>query len=69
MPSVDTLVNALGIAYGLLLILAVFVRSPFTEAIRVDALFIPGFSENTRPLNLVVGFLVAGYAGYSLFVR
>jgi len=65
----DTLINSIGIIYGLLLILTVFVRSRFTESLRVDALFIPHFSESTRPLNLLVGLLVAGYGAYSLIAR
>ncbi|TXT24125.1 MAG: hypothetical protein FD134_1746 [Gallionellaceae bacterium] len=62
----DTVVNALGVAYGLLLVLAVFVRTSVTESLRVDALFMKQPSEQTRPLNLIVGLLVAGYAVYSL---
>lgn len=62
----DTLVHAIGIVYGLLLVLSVFVHTKFTEALRVDALFMKQASENTRPLNLVVGMLVAGYGIYSL---
>lgn len=63
----DVLINTIGMAYGLLLIATAFVRSPFTEAMRIDALFIKGCTERTRPLNLLAGLLVAGYAGYSLF--
>lgn len=69
MNSPDALVNVLGCLYGLLLISATFVRSRLTEAMRIDALFIPQFSEKTRPLNLLVGLMVAGYAAYSLFTR
>ena len=65
----DTLINAIGIIYGLLLILAAFVRGNVTESLRVDALFIPQYSESTRPLNLLAGLLIAGYATYSLFAR
>ncbi|MCX7169824.1 MAG: hypothetical protein NTY41_05885 [Proteobacteria bacterium] len=65
----DTIINAIGIIYGLLLVLVAFVPNKVTEPLRVDALFIPQFSENTRPLNLVVGLLVASYASYSLFAR
>ena len=65
----DTLINAIGIIYGLLLVLVAFVPNKFTEPLRVDALFIPQFSESTRPLNLVVGLLVAGYGAYSLLPR
>src|SRR3989344_4089802 len=64
--NLDTIVNAIGIAYGILLVLSVFVRNRVTESMRIDALFIKQSTENTRPLNLVVGLLVAGYGIYSL---
>lgn len=54
------------IVYGLLLVAALFVRTPLTEALRIDALFIPEASEKTRPLNLVVGLAIAGYGAWSL---
>jgi hypothetical protein len=63
----DTAVNAGAIAYGLLLILGTFVRSKLTEALRIDALFIPQAGEKTRPLNLVLGLLIAGYGAWSLW--
>lgn len=66
MKNMDVLVNAIGIGYGLVLILATFVRSRITELLRIDALFIKQYTENTRPLNLVAGFLIAGYGIYSL---
>lgn len=66
MNNPDTLINVMGIAYGLVLILATFVRSRITEAMRVDALFLRQASEQTRPMNLVLGILVAGYGIYSL---
>jgi hypothetical protein len=62
----DTIVNAGAVAYGLVLVLAAFVRTPLTEALRVDALFLPQAGEKTRPLNLVLGLAVAGYGGWSL---
>ncbi|RNC67720.1 MAG: hypothetical protein ED859_13215 [Desulfuromonadales bacterium] len=62
----DTIVNVLGILYGLTLILAAFVRNRVLEAMRVDALVIPNPTEKTRPVNLVIGLLIAGYAIYSL---
>ncbi|MBI5482859.1 MAG: hypothetical protein HY888_00140 [Deltaproteobacteria bacterium] len=65
----DTIVNSIGIIYGLILILAAFVRSAIFESMRVDALFMPQASEKTRPVNLVVGLLIAGYAIYSLLGR
>lgn len=65
----DALVNAGAIAYGALLVLAAFVRTPLTEALRVDALFIPQASEKTRPLNAVLGLAIAGYGAWSLWVR
>lgn len=66
MNSIDTIVNAIGAAYGITLILAVFVRHRVTESMRVDALFMKQSTESTRPINLIVGLMVAGYAVYSL---
>lgn len=63
----DTVINAGAVVYGLALVAAVFVRSPATEALRVDALFLPQASEKTRPLNLVFGLLIAGYGAWSLW--
>ncbi len=65
----DVLINLLGCLYGLVLMSAMFMRTRLTEAMRIDALFIPHYSEKTRPLNLLVGLLVAGYAAYSLVSR
>jgi hypothetical protein len=64
--NLDILVNTIGIAYGILLILTVFVRSRVTESMRIDALFIKQPTESTRPVNLLAGLLVAGYGIYSL---
>jgi hypothetical protein len=64
---VDTAINAGAIAYGILLILSAFVRTPLTEALRVDTLFLPQAGEKTRPLNLVFGLLIAGYGAWSLW--
>lgn len=69
MNGMDTIVAMGGIIYGLLLILATFVRHRVTESLRIDALFIPQPTESTRPLNLIVGLLVAGYGIYSLSTR
>jgi len=66
MANLDTIVTAIGLIYGSLLILAAFYRTRITEAFRIDALFMPKPSEATRPLNLVIGILVAGYSIYSL---
>jgi hypothetical protein len=62
----DTVVNAGAIVYGALLMLGTFVRTPLTEALRIDALFIPQAGDKTRPLNLVLGLLIAGYGAWSL---
>ncbi|MDD5286912.1 MAG: hypothetical protein PHD54_13740 [Desulfuromonadaceae bacterium] len=62
----DTIVNIIGIIYGLILILTLFVRNRVIESMRVDALFMPEASEKSRPVNLLVGLLVAGYGIYSL---
>ena len=63
----DTVVNAGALIYGIVLILGVFARSSVTEALRIDTLFIPQAGEKTRPLNLIVGLLVAGYGAWSLW--
>jgi hypothetical protein len=63
---VDTVVNAGAVVYGLVLVLATFARHPLTEAMRLDSLFLGKAEEKTRPLNLIVGLLVAGYGGWSL---
>lgn len=66
MKNMDSIVLVVGIIYGLVLILTTFVRNRLTESMRVDALFMPHPTDSTRPLNLVVGLLVAGYGIYSL---
>jgi hypothetical protein len=63
----ETALHAGAIAYGAVLILSTFIRTRLTEALRVDALFLPQASEKTRPLNLIFGLLVAGYGGWSLW--
>lgn len=69
MNNLNFIVNVVGVLYGLLLILATFVRNKVTESIRIDALFLPQCTESTRPLNLVVGLLIAGYGAYSLLAK
>lgn len=66
MKNLNTIVTVIGIIYGVLLILTAFVRTKLTEAFRIDALFMPQPSEASRPLNLVIGIIVAGYSIYSL---
>lgn len=66
MKNLDTIITVIGIIYGVLLVLAAFIRTKVTEAFRVDALFMSNPSEATRPLNLIAGILVAGYSIYSL---
>ncbi len=65
----DILVNAGAVAYGVTLVVATFVRHPLTEAMRIDALFIPQANERTRPLNLLMGVAIAGYGAWSLLSR
>ena len=67
--NLDTVVNAIGIGYGILLVFTAFVRNRITEPMRIDTLFMKQATESTRPLNLVVGILVAGYGVYSLMAR
>lgn len=66
MRDMNTVVTVVGIIYGFVLILAAFVRNQIIEAMRIDALVIPQPTESTRPINLVVGLLIAGYGIYSL---
>ena len=66
MKNMDFIVLVMGILYGLVLIVTTFVSNRLTEAMRIDALFMPHPTDSTRPVNLVVGILVAGYAIYSL---
>ena len=65
----DIIVNAIGIIYGVILILSAFVRNRAIDAMRVDSLFLPEPTEKTRPVNIVVGILVSGYGIYSLLSR
>jgi hypothetical protein len=64
--KMNLIVTILGICYGITLILAAFIRNKITEAMRIDALFMPRPTDSTRPLNLIIGILVAGYSIYSL---
>ncbi len=66
MRSADVVVNSLGIAYGLLLVLAAFVRHRLTDALRIDVLFMRRADERTRVVNLLAGIAIAGYGIYSL---
>ncbi len=66
MKNLDMLITLLGVAYGVLLISAFFLRTKFTESFRIDALLMPRPSESTRPVNLVAGLIVVGYSVYSL---
>jgi hypothetical protein len=68
MKNQEIIVNLIGTLYGVALIATFFVRTGITEALRVDAMFLRNHGENTRPLNLVLGLLVAGYAVYSLLM-
>ena len=65
----EIIVNAIGIIYGVILILSAFVRNRAIDAMRVDSLFLPEPTEKTRPVNIVVGILVSGYGIYSLLSR
>ncbi|TAN61544.1 hypothetical protein EPN18_06565 [bacterium] len=66
--SLDLALSLIGILYGIVLILAMFVKnSRITDAMRVDKLIFPASaSESTRPLNLVFGIIVLGYYTYML---
>lgn len=62
----DLIITICGIIYGLILIVATFVRNAFTDAMRLDALLMPNPTDSSRLLNLFVGLLLAGYNIYSL---
>lgn len=66
MTSTPSYIHLLALAYGLVLVLGVFVRTRFTEAMRIDSLFLPQADEKSRPLNLLFGLLIGGYAAWSL---
>lgn len=64
--ATPSFIHLIAIVYGLVLIAAMFVRTPLTEAMRIDSLFLPGAGESTRPLNGLLGLLIGGYAAWSL---
>lgn len=64
--STPAFVHVIAIVYGLALIAGVFLRSPLTEALRIDSLFLPSADDRTRALNLPLGLLIGGYAAWSL---
>lgn len=63
----DLYVNAGAVFYGLLLMLGTVLHTPATEALRIDTLFLPQAGERTRPLNLILGLLIAGYGAWRLW--
>lgn len=63
----DAIVNAGAVAYGLLQMAGAFVRTPVTEALRIDAMFLPNAGDKGRVLNLLLGGLIAGYGAWSLW--
>lgn len=65
--KIDLLATVGGVVYGVLLVLVVFVKTRFTESLRIDSLIIPNSSEKTRPINLIAGVCFAGYSIYSMF--
>ena len=62
----DQMIHVGAIAYGVLLMLGLFVRTPVTEALRIDAMFIPQAGDASRPLNGLLGLLIARYGAWSL---
>lgn len=66
MPPMDIVVNAGAVVYGLSLVVGGLVHTPLTEALRIDSLFLPQAGERTRPLNLILGVLIAGYGAWNL---
>jgi hypothetical protein len=62
MMGADGFIHYLGLAYGLALCIIGLKRVRAFEALRWDALFLRQHSERTRPINLLGGVLVGGYA-------
>lgn len=65
----DQLINLGAVIYGIVLISTLFLRTPITEALRVDTLFAPNAGEGSRPLNAVLGAVIAGYGAWSLWFK
>jgi hypothetical protein len=63
----DNVVNAGAVLYGLQLVLGSFIRHPLTEALRIDTLFMPQAGDKGRPINLILGLLIAGYGVFGLW--
>lgn len=66
MNTLDAVLTTFGLVYGVFLIICAFVSNRLTDALRLDALFIPRPTPQTRLLNIVFGLAALGYYGYSL---
>lgn len=66
MNTLDAILIIIGLTYGVFLIICTFVSNRFTEALRLDALFMPRPTPGSRKLNLLFGLAAIGYYGYSL---
>lgn len=66
MSTLETGLTIFGMIYGGFLIICAFVSNRLTDALRLDALFIPRPTPQTRLLNAVFGMAALGYYGYSL---
>jgi len=64
--TLDTALKIGGATYGAALMASAFVSNRVTETLRLDRFIFPRASEKTRPVNLVLGLIVAGYYVYSL---
>lgn len=65
MGTLDVVLTVIGLVYGAFLIICTFVSNRLTEALRIDALFMPKPTPATRFLNLAAGLAAIGYYGYT----
>lgn len=65
----DSIINLGAVTYGIVLVATLFLRTPLTEALRIDTLFAPNAGEGSRPINAVLGVVIAGYGAWSLWLK
>ncbi|MBI1912242.1 MAG: hypothetical protein HYS21_09595 [Deltaproteobacteria bacterium] len=65
--SLDLVMTIGGVFYGIALIWTMFAKNRFTEALRVDTLFMPNAGDRTRVVNLIFGIIVLGYFIYAFY--
>lgn len=68
MGSLDMALTIGGIAYGVVLILATFIKgNKVLESFRLDVLVMRNPTESSRGINLVAGLALIGYNLYTVF--